>query len=70
MTQRRRRRIRIPFDMNRAAEGVELHGLSGDLPRSAGTITRWVSLSGLSRFVHPSLQGFSAINPSHNSDLG
>ena len=67
MIQRRRRRIRIPFDVDRAAEGVQLHGLSGDLPRSAGTITRWVSLSGLSRFVHPPVyKGFSAINPSDN----
>ena len=67
VTQRRRRRIRIPFDVDRAAEGVHLHGLSGDLPHSAGTITRRVTLSGLSRFAHPpSLQGFSAISPSPN----
>ena len=67
VTQRRRRRIRVPFDVDHAAKGVHLHGLSGDVPRSAGTVTRRVSLKGLSRFAHASsLQGFSVIGPETN----
>ena len=70
VTQRRRRRIRVPFDMNRAAEGVQLHGLLGDIPRSAGTITRRVTLKGLSRFAHsPSLQGLPATGPATNCGI-
>ena len=70
MSQRCGRRIRVPFDVDGAAEGVHLHGLSGELPRSAGTITRRVSLKGLSRFAHaPSLQGFSPISPETNCGI-
>ncbi len=38
--------------MDRAAEGVHPHGLSGELPRGAGFVTRRVSLKGLSRIAH------------------
>ena len=70
VTQGRRRCIRVPFDVDRAAEGVHLHGLSGDLPHSAGTVTRRVSLKGLSRIAHtPRLQGFSSISPQTNCGI-
>ncbi len=70
MTQRCGRRIRVPFDVDGAAEGVHLHSLSGELPRSAGTITRRMSLKGLFRFAHaPSLQGFSVIGPETNCGI-
>ena len=64
MAERRHRRIRVPFDMNRAAEGVHLHGLAGDVPRSATTLTRRVTLSGLCKSPHPPLyKGFGESRP-------
>ena len=36
----------VPLDMNRAANGVHLHGLAGNIPRSARPLTRKATLSG------------------------
>ena len=39
--------------MNRAAEGVHLHGLAGNVLHSARTLTRRVTLSAPSESAHP-----------------
>ena len=46
MPQRRHRHARVSFDMNRAAQGVHLHRLAGDIPYGAKTLTGRMTLSG------------------------